>query len=431
MSTFLSTLVPFCSPARFIDAFDSGTIGDLMAPIGGSRARVTEADLTNGFYFGPVPQIQARPNPMTGTLIAATYAYVVTAVNSFGESLPGPEVSVSATGTTNAVDLQWTAVTGATSYNVYGRTAGQEQFLANTSSTSYTDAGPANTTVAVASNNAVLPQTTINVASTTGFPATGAALVTSSTGTYFVTYTGTTGTTLTGCFGGAGTLSTGGAVQSAPYKPYPGQANSGNPWNPAATIGIGAAFAPPPAATASTSFNVASAYLQPPVTFTSGSASFLRLTRLLLAESGRIESACEKGQMYAASDLQQLTGGAAEMLADMNGGLVMFRLWDRRPPRLREMTLPVSAELALETLEQLRLGQKVFGIVEVQAAGNQTDPYVMTPSDWWARYDVSTAARRYFGNRSRWQAAFYAGGVSVPQIAPGFPQGSTDAVSGD
>lgn len=68
------------------------------------------------------------------------------------------------------------------------------------------------TTVAVGSNGAVLPQATINVASTTGFPTTGTFLINTSVGLQLITYTGLGGTTFTGCSGGTGTLSTGGSV---------------------------------------------------------------------------------------------------------------------------------------------------------------------------------------------------------------------------
>ena len=70
------------------------------------------------------------------------------------------------------------------------------------------------TTIAAASNGASLPQGTINVVSTTGFPASGTIFVVTSAGTQTVTYTGGGGggTTFTGCSGGTGTMSTGGAV---------------------------------------------------------------------------------------------------------------------------------------------------------------------------------------------------------------------------
>lgn len=68
------------------------------------------------------------------------------------------------------------------------------------------------TTIAAGSNGASLPQATINVASTTGFPASGSIAVITSLGLQSVNYSGTTGTSFTGCAGGTGTMSTGNAV---------------------------------------------------------------------------------------------------------------------------------------------------------------------------------------------------------------------------
>lgn len=70
-------------------------------------------------------------------------------------------------------------------------------------------------TIAAGSNGAILPQGTINVGSTTGFPTAGILLVFTSSGYQIVRYTGTTGTTFTGCTGGTGTMSTGGTVTLA------------------------------------------------------------------------------------------------------------------------------------------------------------------------------------------------------------------------
>jgi len=73
--------------------------------------------------------------------------------------------------------------------------------------------GIVNTTIAPASNGQILPQATINVVSTTGFPSSGTINVTTSSNVLqVVSYTGTTGTTFTGCTGGTGTMSTGGAI---------------------------------------------------------------------------------------------------------------------------------------------------------------------------------------------------------------------------
>lgn len=68
------------------------------------------------------------------------------------------------------------------------------------------------TTIASGSNGVSLPTGTINVASTTGFPTTGTILIQTSTGQSTVTYTGLTATTFTGCTGGTGSMVTGGTV---------------------------------------------------------------------------------------------------------------------------------------------------------------------------------------------------------------------------
>ncbi|HEY4745192.1 MAG TPA: fibronectin type III domain-containing protein, partial [Desulfuromonadaceae bacterium] len=79
----------------------------------------------------------SSPYVQTGLTASTTYYYIVTAVNSAGESLPSSQASattaasapgpgvpaaptgVTATGSTNEVTVSWAAVTGATSYNLY------------------------------------------------------------------------------------------------------------------------------------------------------------------------------------------------------------------------------------------------------------------------------------------------------------------------
>lgn len=75
------------------------------------------------------------------------------------------------------------------------------------------------TTIAAGSNGAILPQATINVVSTTGFPTAGTIRVYSTTSTggiQNITYSGVTATSFTGCSGGTGTLNTGNSVTSLP-----------------------------------------------------------------------------------------------------------------------------------------------------------------------------------------------------------------------
>jgi hypothetical protein len=73
------------------------------------------------------------------------------------------------------------------------------------------------TTIASGSNGQVLPQGTINVASTTGFPSSGTLLIDTSLGVQTINYTGTSGgNQFTGCTGGTGNLATGQAVAQVP-----------------------------------------------------------------------------------------------------------------------------------------------------------------------------------------------------------------------
>lgn len=89
-------------------------------------------------------------------------------------------------------------------YSVVGNTGFN---INNTNSQTFTNA--ANTAIAAASNGQTLPQSTINVASTTGFPASGTAYVATNNGIQIVRYSGTTATTLTNCTGGTGTMTAG------------------------------------------------------------------------------------------------------------------------------------------------------------------------------------------------------------------------------
>lgn len=87
-----------------------------------------------------------------GTAGSTTYAYRITALNSQGETLPSAEVTIG-TGNatlsgTNYVAVNFNRVSGASSYNIYGRTAGGELLLASvpavgSSTYTYNDTGSA------------------------------------------------------------------------------------------------------------------------------------------------------------------------------------------------------------------------------------------------------------------------------------------------
>lgn len=80
-----------------------------------------------------------------GSLTGGSYDYSVSAVNAYGQTVATALLTVAvATGTANAVRLNWQAVAGATGYKVYGRTKdvnGKVNLLAVVSSNTYTDTG--------------------------------------------------------------------------------------------------------------------------------------------------------------------------------------------------------------------------------------------------------------------------------------------------
>lgn len=78
-----------------------------------------------------------------GTLAASTYYYRVTATNANGETLGSDEKSIILSGT-GGVKIDWTAITDAAGYKVYGRSTGAELLIATISSgatITYTDSG--------------------------------------------------------------------------------------------------------------------------------------------------------------------------------------------------------------------------------------------------------------------------------------------------
>ncbi len=103
------------------------------------------------------------------------------------------------------------------------------------------------TTIASGSNAAVLPQATINVASTTGFLSSGYIVITGAPGAStdtLVSYTGKTGTTFTGCNSAyhsagvgvsTGTLATSQVVTQANVEFYP---PTGYLWNTIACVAM-------------------------------------------------------------------------------------------------------------------------------------------------------------------------------------------------
>jgi hypothetical protein len=176
----------------------------------------------------------ATPPIFYDPLFMGTAQFLRNGRTNFGDfTLTSDDVTVrNISAATNATPIQITTsttnglITGqtVTIYGITGNTAANGTFTITVlNNTQFTLDGSAGngaftgqlTTIAAGSNGAILPQATINVASTAGFNTSGTIYVTTSTGVSTVNYTGTTGTSFTGCTGGTGTMSTGGGVSTS------------------------------------------------------------------------------------------------------------------------------------------------------------------------------------------------------------------------
>jgi hypothetical protein len=122
------------------------------------------------------------------------------------------------------------------------------------------------------------------------------------------------------------------------------------------------------------------------------------LATLLLEASGEIESACLMGERYTVDNLLSLTGGSAELLCGLVGGLTLGKLWGRRP-RTDSQPFPTAARWAQDYLQRLATGERIFGLVEVTEAGRM-DHDRETASVIRDRSLTVVEAARYFGRRA-------------------------------
>ncbi len=132
-----------------------------------------------------------------------------------------------------------------------------------------------------------------------------------------------------------------------------------------------------------------------------------KLTAILAEASGEVESAACLGQRYVIdetrNDLAALTGNSAAFLAGMVAHLAMYSLWCRRPAMMMNVEPPPLFKKAEKFLEQLRLGERVFGILEAHKAA-KLEAGADTAADVEARNGLVVEAGRLFGtrvNRSR------------------------------
>lgn len=126
------------------------------------------------------------------------------------------------------------------------------------------------------------------------------------------------------------------------------------------------------------------------------------LQALLAEASGEIESAACAGQRYVIddnrNDLASLTGNSAEHLAGMVAHLTAYLLWCRRPNFVTPGGPPPKAQEAKDFLERLRLGERVYGILEAHRSAN-LQAQLQTPAEVETRNGVEVQADRFFGTR--------------------------------
>lgn len=164
-----------------------------------------------------------------GTLAEATYYYVVTALTAAGETTKSNEASVATIGANSSVTVTWTAVPGATGYNIYRGTAsgGQTGYYAVGAVTSFTDTGAAITAGSPpASNTARIPTPVQSALSTSITGGTG--LAASTAYSYVVTALNAQGETVKS---NELTISTA-APLATPVQAAPTTANTGGTLTP-------------------------------------------------------------------------------------------------------------------------------------------------------------------------------------------------------
>jgi RHS repeat-associated protein len=191
----------------------TGEVKDYTTTIYNSAGFVTSSTNPNGgttsyTYESSNPTLVATETDPDGDVTTNTY-------NSVGQLIQKVE------------SFETYSSTSITAYDSAGRVYCTIAALA------YSEGDTTCPVVTVLTSAVSLPQSTIDVASTTGFSTSGYLAVPTTTGIESVTCTGSTSTTFTGCTGGSGTMPAGVNILPATTPPAP----ASDPW-PGTTITI-------------------------------------------------------------------------------------------------------------------------------------------------------------------------------------------------
>lgn len=119
---------------------------------------------------------------------------------------------------------------------------------------------------------------------------------------------------------------------------------------------------------------------------------------LLKEASGMVEMACLRGLRYSSTDLGTNISGVSKQL--LIGLVVELAFWKATVRRHPDRELAATSIWALQILDKLAEGEKIFSFDEAAAAGVQNSAF-MQQSDWQRLNLSTTQARRYWGQRSR------------------------------
>jgi hypothetical protein len=123
-----------------------------------------------------------------------------------------------------------------------------------------------------------------------------------------------------------------------------------------------------------------------------------QLIAALNGASGQLESAVMRSQIYQLADLQALTGVSLEYMKKILSDLAMYDLMTRRPGPAPSETVIDAYNRALEALEALANGTRIFSFLETAEAGLvETQPFLLT--DYYKNNLISARWTPFFGIR--------------------------------
>lgn len=124
------------------------------------------------------------------------------------------------------------------------------------------------------------------------------------------------------------------------------------------------------------------------------------LYRLCMEASGFLESECVARDLYSVPDLQSLTGATASHLQKVVGGLVIWDLFSRRAPTAAKIDEIPAVRVAMDAIEKLGAGKRIFGLTNQADAGAGVTPITRQDVINAGNRVTVTEANRYFGSRA-------------------------------